>query len=258
LKNSTRNLDLRDAHGRRALRLHSPAPGIDHAKIAAAAGVRFSQTGAALPAAQNADVPDAGFPTKAAEEIVHLLELSRAGPFCLFTSYSQMNDLFERVRSRVSFPLLLQGTAPRSVLAERFKNNRGAVLFARRAFGRRDVRANSYPASSSTGYRLPCRATQSCGASRALQEDGRNPFAISGCRRRLALTSIWALDSNETDGCAGAAGYALQRCPMVKFSWSRCHDTEVTHELADVARFSTEGYTQALGAHRQVPSEGHI
>src|SRR5438046_4917840 len=68
------------------------------------------------------DVRDAGFPAKAADEIVQLLELTRGRAFCLFTSYSQMNDLFERVRSRVSFPLLLQGTAPRSVLLERFKN----------------------------------------------------------------------------------------------------------------------------------------
>jgi len=59
------------------------------------------------------DVRDAGFQAKAADEIVQLLKLSQGRAFCLFTSYSQMNDLFERVRSRVSFPVLLQGTAPR-------------------------------------------------------------------------------------------------------------------------------------------------
>src|SRR5437879_5836044 len=82
------------------------------------------------------DVRDAGFPAKAADEIVQLLELSQGRAFCLFTSYSQMNDLFERVRSRVSFPLLLQGTAPRSVLLERFKNTEAAVLFATASFWR--------------------------------------------------------------------------------------------------------------------------
>ncbi|HEX8765466.1 MAG TPA: ATP-dependent DNA helicase, partial [Candidatus Acidoferrum sp.] len=68
------------------------------------------------------DVRDAGFSSKAADEIVQLLEHSQGRAFCLFTSYTQMNDLFERVRTRVSFPLLLQGTAPRSALLERFKN----------------------------------------------------------------------------------------------------------------------------------------
>src|SRR5258705_9366419 len=80
------------------------------------------------------DVRDAGFPAKAADEIVRLLELSQGRAFGLFTSYSQMNDLFERVRSRVPFPLLLQGTAPRSVLLERFKNTEAAVLFATASF----------------------------------------------------------------------------------------------------------------------------
>src|SRR5262249_60625479 len=46
----------------------------------------------------------------------------------------KMTDLYERVRSRVSFPLLLQGTAPRSALLERFKNTEAAVLFATASF----------------------------------------------------------------------------------------------------------------------------
>ena len=50
------------------------------------------------------DVRDAGFSAKAADEIVSLLELSQGRAFCLFTSYAQMNDLFERVRDRVDFP----------------------------------------------------------------------------------------------------------------------------------------------------------
>src|SRR5260370_3020105 len=80
------------------------------------------------------DVRDAGFSAKAADEIVQLLELSQGRAFCLFTSYTQMNDLFERVRSRVSFPLLLQGTAPRAALLERFKNTGAAVLFSTASF----------------------------------------------------------------------------------------------------------------------------
>src|SRR5262249_25369715 len=80
------------------------------------------------------DVRDTSLSVAAVDEIVKLLELSQGRAFCLFTSYSQMNDLFERVRTRVSFPLLLQGTAPRSVLLERFKNTPGSVLFATSSF----------------------------------------------------------------------------------------------------------------------------
>src|SRR5207302_6080059 len=56
------------------------------------------------------DVRDAGFSSKAADEIVQMLEQSQGRAFCLFTSYTQMKESYERVRARVSFPLLLQGT----------------------------------------------------------------------------------------------------------------------------------------------------
>ena len=49
------------------------------------------------------DVRDAAFPERAAQEIVRLLEISRGRAFCLFTSYAQMNDLYERVRTHVRF-----------------------------------------------------------------------------------------------------------------------------------------------------------
>ena len=45
-----------------------------------------------------------------------------------------MRDIHERVSGRVSFPLLLQGTAPRSVLLDRFRSTPNAVLFATSSF----------------------------------------------------------------------------------------------------------------------------
>src|SRR5579864_3069956 len=50
------------------------------------------------------DVRNPAYTAKAADEIVSLLETSQGRAFCLFTSYSQMNELFERVRMRVPFP----------------------------------------------------------------------------------------------------------------------------------------------------------
>src|SRR5258708_17350110 len=124
-------------------------------------------------------VREAVFQPMAADEIVQLLELSQGRGFCLFTSYSQMNDLFERVRPRVSFPLLLQGTAPRSVLLERFKNTEAAVLFATASFWHgvdvpgeqlSCVIVRPLPFAVPSGPIVAARV-------RALQEDGRNPFA---------------------------------------------------------------------------------
>src|SRR5207253_4969789 len=104
------------------------------------------------------DVRDPGFAAKAADEIVQLLEHSQGRAFCLFTSYAQMNDLYERVRSRVSFPVLLQGTAPRSVLLERFKNTEGAVLFATASFWQGvDVRSEEHTSELQSRGHLVCR-----------------------------------------------------------------------------------------------------
>src|SRR5271154_5673835 len=43
------------------------------------------------------DARHANFAARAADEIVRLLEISEGRAFCLFTSYSQMRDVFERV-----------------------------------------------------------------------------------------------------------------------------------------------------------------
>jgi len=131
------------------------------------------------------DVRDPGFAPKAADEIVELLELSQGRAFCLFTSYAQMNDLFERVRDRLDFPLLLQGTAPRSVLLERFKNTANAVLFATSSFWQGvDVPATSFPASSLTACPLRYPATPSWPpASGPCRKTGATPLRNSRCPR---------------------------------------------------------------------------
>ena len=75
-----------------------------------------------------------GVSGSAADEIVRLLDISEGRAFCLFTSYAQMKDVHERVAKRVGFPLLLQGTAPRSILLDRFRSTPNAVLFATSSF----------------------------------------------------------------------------------------------------------------------------
>ncbi len=125
------------------------------------------------------DVRDPGFAAQAAEEIVKLLELSRGRAFCLFTSYFQMNDLFERVKNRVEFPLFLQGTAPRSTLLERFKNTPHAVLFATSSFWQ-GVDVPGEQLSCVIVDRLPFAVPSDpivAARVQALQDEGRNPFA---------------------------------------------------------------------------------
>jgi ATP-dependent DNA helicase DinG len=74
------------------------------------------------------------FPEAAARCIRRVLELSRGRAFCLFTSYAQMRDLYERLMPVLDFPILLHGTAPRKALLEEFRSTPNAVLFGTSSF----------------------------------------------------------------------------------------------------------------------------
>jgi ATP-dependent DNA helicase DinG len=83
------------------------------------------------------DLPDPRteqFAPRAARRIRQLLEITRGRAFCLFTSYAQMNDIYNRLLGEIEFPMLLQGTAPRSALLDEFRMTPSAVLFATASF----------------------------------------------------------------------------------------------------------------------------
>jgi ATP-dependent DNA helicase DinG len=80
------------------------------------------------------DPRDPEFPEAAADCIRRVLEITRGRAFCLFTSYSQMRDLYERLLPVLDFPLLLHGTAPRNALLEQFRTTPNAVLFGTSSF----------------------------------------------------------------------------------------------------------------------------
>ncbi|MGA3137170.1 MAG: ATP-dependent DNA helicase [Terracidiphilus sp.] len=80
------------------------------------------------------DPRDPEFPEAAASCIRRVLSLSRGRAFCLFTSYSQMRDLYERLLPVLDFPILLHGTAPRKALLEEFRSTPNAVLFGTASF----------------------------------------------------------------------------------------------------------------------------
>jgi len=82
-------------------------------------------------------LPDPREPTfarLAAEEVVHILKATHGRAFVLFTSYQQMREVFERVRPQVRYPLLIQGSMPRTQMLERFRNTPHAVLFGTSSF----------------------------------------------------------------------------------------------------------------------------
>ncbi|MGC2299671.1 MAG: ATP-dependent DNA helicase [Acidobacteriaceae bacterium] len=80
------------------------------------------------------DPREPNFQEEAAKRIRRMLEITRGRAFCLFTSYAQMRELYERLLVEVGYPLLLQGTAPRKALLEEFRMTPNAVLFGTSSF----------------------------------------------------------------------------------------------------------------------------
>jgi ATP-dependent DNA helicase DinG len=80
------------------------------------------------------DPRDPDFTERAAERIRRVLEITKGRAFCLFTSYSQMRTIYERMLAELPYPLLLHGTAPRHVLLQQFRETPNAVLFGTSSF----------------------------------------------------------------------------------------------------------------------------
>ncbi|HEX2917978.1 MAG TPA: helicase C-terminal domain-containing protein [Edaphobacter sp.] len=80
------------------------------------------------------DPREPDFTDRAAERIRRVLEITQGRAFCLFTSYSQMRTIYERMLTELPFPLLLHGAAPRHVLVQQFRETPNAVLFGTSSF----------------------------------------------------------------------------------------------------------------------------
>jgi ATP-dependent DNA helicase DinG len=221
--------------------------GLDHAKETALPPEFDYEEQALLYLPQRMpDVRDAGFAGKAADEIATLLELSEGRAFCLFTSYSQMNDLFERLRNRLDFPLLLQGTAPRSVLLERFKTTPNAVLFATASFWQ-GVDVPGEQLSCVIVDRLPFAVPSDpivAARVRALQDEGRNPFAeLQVPQAVLSLKQGFGrLIRTKTDrGVLALLDTRIQRMPYGKIFLESLPRYRRTNDLREVERFLGAG-----------------
>ena len=74
------------------------------------------------------------FSRQATERIRRVLEITQGRAFCLFTSYVAMREMHDRLLCELPFTLFLQGTAPRHVLLEQFRQTPNAVLFGTGSF----------------------------------------------------------------------------------------------------------------------------
>jgi ATP-dependent DNA helicase DinG len=188
------------------------------------------------------DVRNPAFGERAAQEIIQLIEISQGRAFCLFTSNAQMRDLHERVSGRVRFPLLLQGTAPRTILLDRFRTTPNAVLFATASFWQ-GVDVPGAQLSCVIIDKLPFAVPSDpivAARVRALEEDGRNAFAEYQVPEAvLALKQGFGrLIRSKTDrGILAILDNRIRRMQYGRIFLESLPDYTTTQDLAEVARF---------------------
>ena len=76
----------------------------------------------------------AGYDERLADEVLSLCRLSEGRALVLTTSYSRLEMLADRLAPRISYPLLVQGEAPRERLLERFRDEVDSILVATQTF----------------------------------------------------------------------------------------------------------------------------
>ncbi len=74
------------------------------------------------------------FSEAAAREVVEILRRTEGRAFVLFTSYAMLRAVLPMAETALSYPILVQGTAPRSILLHQFRTTANAVLMATSSF----------------------------------------------------------------------------------------------------------------------------
>lgn len=74
------------------------------------------------------------FAQAAAREVVDILRLTQGRAFVLFTSYAVLQAVQQVVETALPYPVLVQGSAPRSALINTFRTTPNAVLLATSSF----------------------------------------------------------------------------------------------------------------------------
>jgi len=74
------------------------------------------------------------FASAVSREVLGILRRTEGRAFVLFTSYSVLREVERQLASALDYPVLIQGSAPRSVLLRQFRSLGNAVLLATSSF----------------------------------------------------------------------------------------------------------------------------
>lgn len=84
---------------------------------------------------QSMPEPSSGdFVDAMSRNVEEILKATNGRAFVLFTSYKNMDAVYNLLKGKLDFPLLIQGSRPRTALLDEFRSTEGSVLFATSSF----------------------------------------------------------------------------------------------------------------------------
>jgi len=185
------------------------------------------------------------FSAMASERILEMLNISSGRALVLFTSYSNMNMVYQRIKNALPYRVLRQGDAPKSSLLEEFRNDTNSVLLATGSFWQGvDVPGESLSCLiidklpfDSPGDPLVSARIQS------IREKEGNPFmdyqlpsAIISLKQGLGRL----IRKRSDRGLLSVLDNRIIKNRYGRLFFESLPDMTVTHELEDVRKFFKE------------------
>jgi ATP-dependent DNA helicase DinG len=196
-------------------------------------------------------MPDYRHPSyldRAADEIRSILRASHGRAFVLFTSYRQMETMFERLASDLPYPCMVQGKGGgKSRLLEEFKVTRNGVLFATASFWQGvDVKGEALSAViiDKLPFQVPSDPLVAA-RSAHIEREGGNAFSeyqVPTAILRLKQGFGRLIRSATDRGILAILDNRLSTKSYGKLFMASLPDYEVTENSADLVEFMGSAY----------------
>jgi len=190
-------------------------------------------------------MPDYRHPSyvdRAADEIRAVLRASNGRAFVLFTSYRQMEALYEALAPSLPYPCLVQGKGGKSRLLEEFKITPNAVLFATSSFWQGvDVKGEALSAViiDKLPFQVPSDPLVAARTARIHREGGNafSEYQVPNAILRLKQGLGRLLRSTTDRGILAVLDNRLSTKSYGRLFMDSLPDYEITNRVEDLVEF---------------------
>ena len=185
------------------------------------------------------------FASSVADELTHLLAITEGRAFVLFTSYANLRAVRDRLVATLPYPLLVQGSAPRTTLLREFRTTPNAVLLATSSFWQ-GVDVAGETLSCVVIDKLPFASPGdpiTAARMEAIEARGGNPFAEYQVPLAILtlLQGLGRLIRHRQDrGVLALLDPRVRTKGYGRRFLASLPPAPITHDLSDVATFLTE------------------